>query len=70
MILPIRDRQYHGRNERNQKQFRSDSIRYERFRKVGAHIEKVARLAEDGVREIVSTIEDYIKSGDISSSDL
>ncbi|MDA8158921.1 MAG: methyl-accepting chemotaxis protein [Deltaproteobacteria bacterium] len=38
--------------------------------KVGANIEKIVELAEEGAREILKTIEDSIKSGEISSSDI
>ncbi len=38
--------------------------------KVGAHIEKIAELAEEAVGEIVKIIEDSIKNGEVSSYDL
>ncbi|MGC8555333.1 MAG: methyl-accepting chemotaxis protein [Candidatus Acidulodesulfobacterium sp.] len=38
--------------------------------KVGAHIEKIAEFAEEAVGEIVKIIEDSIKNGEVSSSDL
>ncbi len=38
--------------------------------KVGAHIEKIAEFAEEGIREITGIIESSIKSGEISSSDI
>ncbi len=38
--------------------------------KVGAHIERIAELAEKGVGEIIRAIEDAVKSGEISSSDM
>jgi methyl-accepting chemotaxis protein len=38
--------------------------------KVGAHIEKIAELAEEGIKEIIGIIENAIKNGEISTSDI
>ncbi len=38
--------------------------------KVGAHIETIAELAEKGIKEIIEIIDNSIKKGEISSSDI